>query len=1117
MDDLFDVFSQQADKKANLQAQAAESSPTSKSQKSRKRDKKSKKRKADGGMKNGAEPAVAAAAATAAATIPAVSVPEIEMTDVQPTSPTSPEAEDAEDVASDGQGDNKRRRKDSAAEPVLTDTFETAESREVAAAAGFAATKDEASLVLSHNIQHQVALPPDLDYEYVPLSEHKPPETPARTWPFTLDPFQRLSISSIERDESVLVSAHTSAGKTVVAEYAIAQCLKRNQRVIYTSPIKALSNQKYREFNEAFGDVGLMTGDVTINPTASCLVMTTEILRSMLYRGSEIMREVAWVVFDEIHYMRDKSRGVVWEETIILLPDKVRYVFLSATIPNAFQFAEWIAKIHRQACHVVYTDFRPTPLQNYFFPAGGSGIFLVVDEKGVFREHNFNKTMQLLEERKAADANDPNAKQTGKGKNKKNFKGKQNESQQADIQKIVKMIMSRNFNPVIVFSFSKRECESFAVHTSKYAFNDESEKAMVRKVFTSAIESLSEEDRELPQIQNILPLLEKGIGVHHSGLLPILKETIEILFQEGLIKVLFATETFSIGLNMPAKTVVFTKVTKFDGTAVRPLTPSEYVQMSGRAGRRGLDERGIVIMMVDEMLEPETAKAVVIGQQDRLNSAFHLGYNMVLNLLRIEAISPDFMLENCFFQFQNTAGVASLEHELMKLQKQRDEMVIPDEATVKDYYSLRQQLSTYTKDMLHVIQHPQHCVEFLQPGRLVQIANPKTGKDFGWGVILKFTKRKEPKFGEKEYEPQESYFIDVFLRLDPNCDPFGPANPSTAMPVGATPSDSNEDSIFEAVPCMLTCIKALSQIRVFMPKDVSSREDIESVRKQLFKSLREVERRFPDGLPILDPIENMNITDDSFKKLLRKIEVLESRLLSNPLHGSPLLPELWEQYSKKIARTDEIKALKKKIGKAHSIAQLDELKSRKRVLRRLGFINEGEVVQMKARVACEISSTEGHELLLSELLFNRFFNELSPELIAAVLSVFIFEEKVEAPALPEELMKPFSQIQAQARIIAKVSQESKLEVNEDEYVQSLKYQLMETVYAWANGKSFAEVCKMTGAYEGSLIRLFRRLEELLRQMAQAAKVMGSEDLQNKFEESLTKIRRDIVAAQSLYL
>ncbi|KAI1269354.1 rRNA-processing arch domain-containing protein [Xylariaceae sp. FL1019] len=1105
MDDLFDVFSEQPDKAKTETREVTESPPSKAQKKDRKRHQRSKKRKADGVIKNGSDTALSAPSA-----------PEGDMGDIQPT---SPEDDVMDDAASDNPADSKRRRKDAAAEPVITDTFETAESREVAGAAGFADTKDESSLVLSHNIQHQVALPPDLDYEYVPLSEHKPPENPVRTWPFQLDPFQRLSISSIERDESVLVSAHTSAGKTVVAEYAIAHCLKKNQRVIYTSPIKALSNQKYREFHEAFGDVGLMTGDVTINPTASCLVMTTEILRSMLYRGSEIMREVAWVVFDEIHYMRDKTRGVVWEETIILLPDKVRYVFLSATIPNAFQFAEWIAKIHRQACHVVYTDFRPTPLQNYFFPAGGTGIFLVVDEKGVFREASFNKTMQLIEDKKKADLEAAESKQSGK--NKKNVKAtlrqKQSEGQQADIQRIVKMIMKKSFNPVIVFSFSKREVEMLAVHTSKFTFNDESEKAMVGKVFRSAIESLSEEDRELPQITNIIPLLEKGIGVHHSGLLPILKETIEILFQEGLIKVLFATETFSIGLNMPAKTVVFTKVQKFDGTAMRPLTPSEYVQMSGRAGRRGLDERGIVIMMVDDKLEPETAKTIVVGQQDSLNSAFHLGYNMVLNLLRIEAISPDFMLENCFFQFQNAASVAGLEHDLMNMQKERDAMTIPDEAIVKDYWGLRQQITTYTKDMLTVIQHPTHCLEYLQPGRLIQIADPKSGKDFGWGVVLNFTKRKEPKFGEKEYEPQESYFIDVFLRLDPGCDPFGPANSSTAMPAGARPSDPNSASIFEAVPCMLTCIKALSQIRVFVPKDMKSRSDVEGARETLLKALKEVERRFPDGLPLLDPIENMSITDDSFKKLLRKIEVLESRLLSNPLHGSPLLPSLWDQYSKKIDRTDEIKALKKKIGKAHSIAQLDELKSRKRVLRRLGFINEGEVVQMKARVACEISSTEGHELLLSELLFNRFFNELSPELIAAILSVFIFEEKLEATALPEDLAKPYAQVQAQARIIAKVSQESKLEVNEDEYVQSLKWQLMETVYAWANGKAFVDVCKMTDAYEGSLIRLFRRLEELLRQMAQAAKVMGSEDLQNKFEETLTKIRRDIVAAQSLYL
>ncbi|KAM7192853.1 ATP-dependent RNA helicase mtr4 [Naviculisporaceae sp. PSN 640] len=1030
------------------------------------------------------------------------------------------DADDDDDGAAEiTQGDSKRIKREIVEEgPVLTDTFQTAESREVDAAQGFAnAAPEGEKLVLSHNVQHQVALPPDLDHEYIPLSEHKPPAEPARTYPFKLDPFQALSVASIEREESVLVSAHTSAGKTVVAEYAIAQCLKKNQRVIYTSPIKALSNQKYRDFQAEFGDVGLMTGDVTINPTASCLVMTTEILRSMLYRGSEIMREVGWVIFDEIHYMRDKIRGVVWEETIILLPSKVRYVFLSATIPNAFQFAEWIAKIHKQACHVVYTDFRPTPLQNYFFPAGGKGIYLIVDEKGNFKDANFNTAMSMIEANKGAESNDPYAKMRGKGKNKKINKGGEAPDEKSDISRVIRMIIKNKFQPVIVFNFSKRDCENMALKTSIMKFNAPDEEAMVNKVFENALSQLSDEDRSLPQIIHILPLLRKGIGVHHSGLLPILKETIEILFQENLIKVLFATETFSIGLNMPARTVVFTSVKKFDGVSNRPLTSSEYVQMAGRAGRRGLDDRGIVIMMIDDKLEPETAKAVVVGQQDRLNSAFHLGYNMLLNLLRIEAVSPEYMLERCFFQFQSQAHAPILERELMALQQERAAMIIPDEGTVKDYYNIRQQLDGYNKEMLDVIQHPANCQEFLQPGRLMLVKDPKDGAEFGWGVILEVNGRKPGKNGEP-LKPQESMVVDVLLKVKtpgketPHFKRDNSIMP--ALPEGIEADFSGENSKWQVIPCMLTCMKALSQIRVFLPKSVSSRSE----REQVGQSVEEVNRRFPDGIPIMDPLENMGIDDESFKKLMRKIEVLESRLVANPLHNSPLLPELWEKYSAKVALGEKIKEKKKEISKANDIIQNDELKCRKRVLRRLGFINEADVCQMKARVACEISSTEGHELVLAELLFDGFFNELSPEMTAAVISCFIFDEKVEAAKpLKEELAKPFRQIQTQAQKVAKVSVEAKMDVNVEEYAKSFKWELMETVLAWANGQPFAEICKMTNVYEGSLIRLFRRLEELLRQMAEASKVMGNEDLKEKFELALTKVRRDIVSFNSLYL
>ena len=435
-------------------------------------------------------------------------------------------------------------------------------------------------------------------------SERRPP---AKTYPFVLDPFQQTAIDYVEKNESVLVAAHTSAGKTVVAEYAIAKSLRDGQRVVYTSPIKALSNQKYRDLQEEFEDVGLMTGDITINPSATCLVMTTEILRSMLYRGSEVMREVAWVIYDEVHYMRDKERGVVWEESIILLPHKVRFVFLSATIPNAKQFVSWIAKIHHQPCHVVYTNYRPVPLQHYIFPQGGEGLHLVVDEKGKFREANFNKAMSMLQggggmDGAIADSMLDSGGGKGGGRGQKRKRGAGGKGPNNDLHRIVKLIMTRNLNPVIVFSFSKKDCEKYALELKREDYTDEVEKDLISQVYSNAIESLAEDDRKLPQVEALLPLLKRGIGIHHGGLLPILKEIVEILFSEGLIKCLFATETFAIGINMPAKTVVFTNTRKWDGKEIRWVTSGEYIQMSGRAGRRGKDDRGIVIQMMDEKM-----------------------------------------------------------------------------------------------------------------------------------------------------------------------------------------------------------------------------------------------------------------------------------------------------------------------------------------------------------------------------------------------------------------------------------------------------------------------------------------------------------------------------------
>ncbi|KAI0275862.1 antiviral helicase [Russula aff. rugulosa BPL654] len=986
---------------------------------------------------------------------------------------------------------------------VVVDEFETEAKREVAASAGLTGATETAGsrLELRYQVRHQVAVPPS--YHYIPIASHVPPVKPAREYKFTLDPFQQVSIHAIQRNESVLVSAHTSAGKTVVAEYAIAQALQNKQRVIYTSPIKALSNQKYREMEAEFGDVGLMTGDVTRNPSASCLVMTTEILRSMLYRGSEIMREVAWVIFDEIHYMRDKERGVVWEEAIILLPHTVRYVFLSATIPNAMQFCEWICRSHDQPCHVVYTDFRPTPLQHYLFPAGGEGIYLVLNEKGEFREDNFSKAMGMLQERAGEDPADP---KSGKGRKGKTKKGGDKKEGQSDISKIIRMIMLKNYNPVIVFAFSKRECESLALTLSKFEFNSADEQAMVEKIFANAIAGLAPADRTLPQIENILPLLRRGIGIHHGGLLPILKEVIEILFQEGVIKVLFATETFSIGLNMPAKTVVFTAARKFDGHEFRDLSSGEYIQMSGRAGRRGLDDRGV--------LEPVAAKTMIKGEADRLDSAFHLGYNMILNLIKIEVISPEYMLERCFLQFQSIVGVPALEEELKREEEAKNSIVVSDEDLVAQYYEYRQQLDQMSADFREVIHHPSYSLPFCN---LVGLSRSSIRSRFGWGVVINYQKRQPPKnqpIPKDDIPPHEQYVVDVLLNCAQDSTLPKDRSTTTATPVGVLPCPSGKKGEPLVVPVLLSTLNGISHMRIHLSKDLRSI----SSRETVWKSILEVQRRTPDGIPFLDPVENMGIKDEKFKVLVKKIQTMEQKMSASPLHKDSRLPELYDLYARKRDAQDRIRALKKRIQATHDVLQMEELKSRKRVLRRLGFTTADDIVDVKGRVACEIST--GDELLLTELIFNGVFNPLAPEHCAGLLSCFVFTEKSEQPTkLKEELAAPLRVMQEIARRIAKVCKESKLPIVEEEYVQSFKVELMDAVVQWCRGASFSEICKLTDQFEGSLIRVFRRLQELIRQMAQAAKVIGNVELKQKFEKTSEMLERpnSVIFTSSLYL
>nr|AAL11446.1 HUA enhancer 2 [Arabidopsis thaliana] len=951
---------------------------------------------------------------------------------------------------------------------------------------------------------HEVAVPND----YTPTKEetiHGTLDNPvfngdmAKTYPFKLDPFQSVSVACLERKESILVSAHTSAGKTAVAEYAIAMAFRDKQRVIYTSPLKALSNQKYRELQHEFKDVGLMTGDVTLSPNASCLVMTTEILRAMLYRGSEVLKEVAWVIFDEIHYMKDRERGVVWEESIIFLPPAIKMVFLSATMSNATEFAEWICYLHKQPCHVVYTDFRPTPLQHYAFPMGGGGLYLVVDDNEQFREDSFVKMQDTFPKPKSNDGKkSANGKSGGRGAKGGGGPG------DSDVYKIVKMIMERKFEPVIIFSFSRRECEQHALSMSKLDFNTDEEKEVVEQVFNNAMQCLNEEDRSLPAIELMLPLLQRGIAVHHSGLLPVIKELVELLFQEGLVKALFATETFAMGLNMPAKTVVFTAVKKWDGDSHRYIGSGEYIQMSGRAGRRGKDERGICIIMIDEQMEMNTLRDMMLGKPAPLLSTFRLSYYTILNLLsRAEGqFTAEHVIRHSFHQFQHEKALPDIGNKVSKLEEEAAILNASGEAEVAEYHNLQFDIAKHEKKLMSEIIRPERVLCFLDTGRLVKIR--EGGTDWGWGVVVNVVKNSSVGTGSASSHGG-GYIVDTLLHCSTGFSENG-AKPKPCPP------RAGEKGEMHVVPVQLPLISALSRLRISVPSDLRPVE----ARQSILLALQELSSRFPLGFPKLHPVKDMNIQDTEIVDLVSQIEEVEQKLLAHPMHKSEDDQQI-KSFQRKAEVNYEIQQLKSKMRDSQLQKFRDELKNRSRVLKKLGHIDADGVVQVKGRAACLIDT--GDELLVTELMFNGTFNDLDHHQVAALASCFIPVDKSnEQVNLRNELTKPLQQLQDSARKIAEIQHECKLEIDVEEYVEStIRPFLMDVIYSWSKGASFAEIIQMTDIFEGSIIRSARRLDEFLNQLRAAAEAVGESSLESKFAAASESLRRGIMFANSLYL
>ncbi|KAH9701577.1 DExH-box ATP-dependent RNA helicase DExH11 [Citrus sinensis] len=993
----------------------------------------------------------------------------------------------------------------------------------------------------------------------------------ALDFPFELDNFQKEAIYYLENGDSVFVAAHTSAGKTVVAEYAFALATKHCTRAVYTAPIKTISNQKYRDFSGKF-DVGLLTGDVSLRPEASCLIMTTEILRSMLYRGADIIRDIEWVIFDEVHYVNDIERGVVWEEVIIMLPRHINIVLLSATVPNTVEFADWIGRTKQKKIRVTGTTKRPVPLEHCLFY---SGEFYKVCENEAFIPQGWKAAKDAYKRKNLSAASGATGSYAGassprdgaraqkrehpnRGKQNKhsgmqnsgnfsgsgwnqNSGGSQNNwglrrSEVSIWLTLINKLSKKSLLPVVIFCFSKNHCDKLADGMSGIDLTSSSEKSEIRVFCDKAFSRLKGSDRNLPQIVRVQSLLRRGIAIHHAGLLPIVKEVIEMLFCRGVVKVLFSTETFAMGVNAPARTVVFDNLRKFDGREFRQLLPGEYTQMAGRAGRRGLDKIGTVVVLCrDEIPGESDLKHIIVGSATRLESQFRLTYIMILHLLRVEELKVEDMLKRSFAEFHSQKKLPEQQQLLMRKLAQPPKTIecIKGEPAIEEYYDMYYEAEKYNNQITEAFMQSAH--QFLMPGRVLFVKS-QTGQDHLLGAVVKapsannkeyivmllkpdLPSAAETSLDKKSGDFSEGYFVIPKSKRgleEEYCGSVSHRKGSGVINIklpyhGAAAGVSYEVRGIEKKELLCICNCKIKIDQVGLLEDVSSAAFSKTVQQLLV--LKSDEKKYPQAL---DPVKDLKLKDMNLVEAYYKWAGLLRKMAANKCHGCIKLEEHMKLTKENKRHKDEVNTLKFQMSD-EALQQMPDFQGRIDVLKEIGCIDADLVVQIKGRVACEMNS--GEELICTECLFENQLDDLEPEEAVAIMSAFVFQQRnTSEPSLTPKLSVAKERLYNTAIRLGELQAHFKVQIDPEEYARdNLKFGLVEVVYEWAKGTPFADICELTDVPEGLIVRTIVRLDETCREFRNAAAIMGNSALYKKMETASNAIKRDIVFAASLYI
>lgn len=858
--------------------------------------------------------------------------------------------------------------------------------------------------------------------------------------PFPIDPFQDKAINSFLNDNSVLVAAPTGSGKTIVGEFAVFATTENKQRCFYTTPIKALSNQKYLELASRFGSsrVGLLTGDNSINGDGQIVVMTTEVLRNMIYQNPEKLHDLGSVVLDEVHFLSDKERGVVWEEILILLPQAVKIVALSATVSNVEDFAEWLNNV-RGDCTFVIEEKRPVPLTQAIATTNDLIPLISIEDPKRLN----TKIINLY---------------------KRNLSKSHNKSEIPTKMDVVDILKNNKLLPSIYFIFSRNGCDQGVklLLKSNMRLTSEDERKEIESIIRNRFDDIASADWSTLQIDEWIECALRGFGSHHAGLIPQLKEVTELLFQKGLMKVVFATETLAVGVNMPAKSVVLERVDKWNGDSHVSLTPAEFTQLTGRAGRRGIDISGTAVIAFHPDSEPRFLLNLISSRIFEITSRFTPKYNMLLNLLEHRNITATkTLLNKSFAQFtqekSNKRIKARIDVEIGLLEMLNNEIKC-EIGNFEDYYTLVAELNSIEKGFKSSKRDKRKAKKYqvldeIEIGSVIKVK--RSGK-YQMGLISQIMKDRRKNL---------SFWVVL--------------ENSEGRKINSSEIDLESGII--------------NKLLISKGNDFSKRE----TRKQFAKIIKDLEPK--QVKKALTPQEEED-----------KIQSLRKLIRIHPCHGCHELYEHLRIADKRdrTARSVENLNLGYKTSMENLSKKSDEVL---KLLTEIDYVSVSEdriKLNNRSMILKEIHSDQ--DLLTCEVLLQNVLNDLTVEEIPAILSSFIYQPRRDEYEIPSNLS---NNLRTKAKIITKISQnlidlESKYGL---EYVRLPHFGVAEQIKQWASGDNLQKVLRNSDLAPGDFVRVAKQTADLLRQISK----IKYGDVSQKAKLAINKINRGVVAYEPL--